>query len=321
MKSQEIIHNTKFHVGKRIWKTAVAVLICFIIHMLRSEQTFPFFSTITAILCMQPYIGNVGKIAVDQLLGTSIGVVYGVVILFLFQYGFPDAGILPVMIVISLFIIPVIKTAVLIRKAEMAHFVCVVFLCMAMYLFQDGDPYAYVLDRVLDSLIGIVVALAVNSLNLPRKRRKELLFVSALDDTLADEHNRISSYSKIELNRMIDDGANFTVCTEQTPAALRDIFADMHLNLPVIAMNGAVLYDIAHNKYIHKIPLKAEFVSALNRILSVTQAGCFYNTLIQDTILIYFEDFKNMAMQEIYRDLRTNPYRNFVCAKLPEETI
>ncbi len=311
-------HNTKFHVGKRIWKTAAAVLVCFFIHMLRSGQTFPFFSTITAILCMQPYIGNVGKIAADQLIGTMIGVIYGVIFLGLFQYAFPGAGIEPVMIVISLFIVPVIKTSVLIGKAEMAHFVCVVFLCMAMYLFQDGDPLTYVLDRILDSVIGIIVALAINSLTVPRRRRKELLFVSALDDMLTDEHNRISSYSTIELNRMIADGANFTVCTEQTPAALRDVFADMHLNLPVIALNGAVLYDIAHNKYIHKLPMKAESVAALGRILAGTQAGCFYNTLIQDTMIIYFEDFKNMAMQEIYRDLRTNPYRNFVCAKLPD---
>lgn len=311
-------HNTKFHIGKRIWKTSIAVLTCFFIHMLRSGQTFPFFSTITAILCMQPYIGKVGKIAADQLIGTFIGVFYGVIILCLFQFAFPNAGILPIMIVISLFIVPVIKTSVLIGKADMAHFICVVFLCMAMYLFQDGDPLTYVLDRILDTIIGIIVALTVNSLSVPRKRRKELLFVTALDDTLMDENNHLSSYSKIEINRMIDDGANFTVCTEQTPASLRDIFADIHLNLPVIAMNGAALYDIAHNKYIHKVPLHAETVEAINHILAATNAGCFYNTLIQDTMMIYFDDFKNMAMQEIYRELRTNPYRNFVCSRLPE---
>lgn len=310
--------NVKFHIGKRIWKTAFAVLICFLIYMLRSEQAFPFFSTITAILCMQPYVGNIGKIAANQLLGTMIGAIYGVIVVLLFQYLFPATPLIVMIIVISAFIIPVIKTAVLIGRAEMAHFVCVVFLCMALYLFDEGDPFLYVLDRVMDTIIGIVVALAVNSFNIPRRRHKELLFVSAFDDTLMQENNRLSGYSKVELNRMIADGANFTISTEQTPASLMEFFAGLNFNLPVIAMNGAVLYDISRNKYIHKIPLGRDIIDGIRNLLDAEGAGCFYNTLIQDTLLIYFADFKNMAMQELYRDLRKNPYRNYVYGQLPD---
>ncbi len=308
----------RIHIGKRIWKTALAVLVCFFIYMIRSEQTFPFFSTITAILCMQPYVGNIWKVAGNQLLGTLVGAAYGLVVLCLFQYVFPDAGTLVIIVTISLCIVPVIETAVLIGKAEMSHFMCVVFLCIAVYLFQKGDPFLYVLSRVLDTIIGIVVALAINSVSLPRKRRKELLFVSAFDDTLMTEEQRLSAFSKVELNRMIADGANFTVSSEHTPASLMDFFKGIDFNLPIIAMNGAVLYDIAGNKYIHKVPLKRESVAEIDGILAAEDAGCFYNSLIQDTLLIYFEDFKNMAMQEMFRDLRRNPYRNYVCGILPD---
>jgi hydroxymethylpyrimidine pyrophosphatase-like HAD family hydrolase len=189
---------------------------------------------------------------------------------------------------------------------------------MALYLFEDGDPFFYVLDRVLDTIIGIVVALAVNTFSLPRRRRKELLFVSAFDDTLMTENNRLSAYSTVELNRMIADGANFTVSTEQTPASLMEFFAGLQFNLPVIAMNGAVLYDISRNKYLHKIPIGRDIIAEIQTILAKEDAGCFYNTLIQDTLLIYFEDFKNMAMQEMFRDLRKSPYRNYVCGHLPD---
>ncbi len=308
----------KIHIGKRIWKTALAVFVCFLIYMLRSEQAFPFFSTITAILCMQPYVGNIWKVAGNQLLGTFVGAAYGLLVLCLFKYVFPDTGTLVIIIAISLCIVPVIKTAVLIGKAEMSHFVCVVFLCIAVYLFQQGDPFFYVLDRILDTIIGIVVALVINSVSLPRRRRRELLFVSAFDDSLMTRDQQLSSFSKVELNRMIADGANFTISTEHTPASLMEFFAEIAFNLPVIAMNGAVLYDIAGNKYIHKVPLRRDIAEALGEIMTEEKAGCFYNGLIQDTLLIYFEDFENMAMQEMFRELRKNPYRNYVWGKLPD---
>lgn len=308
----------RIHIGKRIWKTAGAVLVCFFVSLLRSRQSLPFFSTITAILCIQPYIGNIGKVAGNQLLGTFVGTVYGVIVLWVFQYVFPEAGTLAVILVTSLCIVPVIETAVLMKKAEISNFVCVVFLGMAVYLFEEGDPFFYVLERVLDTIIGIVVAFLINSLDIPRKRRRDLLFISAIDNGMLSDNHQLSPYSKTELNRMIDDGANFSISTEQTPASLIEFFEGVHFNLPVIAMNGAALYDISSNRYIHKVPLDREVMAVLKGIVDAADMGCFYNCLIQDTLLIYFEDFKNIPMQETFRKLRKNPYRNYVYGRLPE---
>ena len=42
-------------IGMRIIKSAVAVFICFLIYLIRGEG-LPFYSTIAAIMCMQPGI-------------------------------------------------------------------------------------------------------------------------------------------------------------------------------------------------------------------------------------------------------------------------
>lgn len=43
----------------------------------------------------------------------------------------------------------------------------------------------------------------------------------------------------------------FTISTIRTPASLLEPVKDIRLKLPVIAMDGAVLYDINKRKYIH----------------------------------------------------------------------
>ena len=45
-------------VGMRMVKTALAVAICFFLYVLRGEEGVPIFSTIAAIICMQPYAEN-----------------------------------------------------------------------------------------------------------------------------------------------------------------------------------------------------------------------------------------------------------------------
>ena len=65
-----------------------------------------------------------------------------------------------------------------------------------------------------------------------------------MDDTLLSEEQKLSPYSLVELNRMLADGANFTVSTMRTPASLIEPLRGVKLNLPVIAMDGAVMYDL-----------------------------------------------------------------------------
>ena len=60
----------------------------------------------------------------------------------------------------------------------------------------------------------------------------------------------LSAYSKVEINRMLDDGMNFTVATMRTPASLIKPLNEVDMELPVIVMNGAALFDLKENTHL-----------------------------------------------------------------------
>ena len=49
---------------------------------------------------------------------------------------------------------------------------------------------------------------------------------------------------------MIEQGAKFTVSTLRTPATVRETLQGINLKLPIIAMDGAVLYDMNDNSFL-----------------------------------------------------------------------
>ena len=59
-------------IGMRIIKSAVAVFICFLIYLIRGEG-LPFYSTIAAIMCMQPGISNTRTASRNRIIGTFVG--------------------------------------------------------------------------------------------------------------------------------------------------------------------------------------------------------------------------------------------------------
>ena len=54
-------------------------------------------------------------------------------------------------------------------------------------------------------MIGIILALIINTARIPRKKRDNILFVSELDKVLLNMNDTLTPYSKIELNKMLDE--------------------------------------------------------------------------------------------------------------------
>ena len=73
-------------VGMRVVKTALAVAICFFLYVLRGEEGVPIFSTIAAIICMQPYAENSIQVSINRIIGTLLGAVFALLVLYLIQY-------------------------------------------------------------------------------------------------------------------------------------------------------------------------------------------------------------------------------------------
>lgn len=121
-------------------------------------------------------------------------------------------------------VIPIIYTTLLLKKKNASYFACVVFLSIVVNHIGDNNPYLFVFNRVLDTLIGIFLSLIINQIHIPRHRNKDILFVSGIDDVLVSSHHQMSDYSIRQINNMIHYGMLFTISSMRTvPIILENI--------------------------------------------------------------------------------------------------
>ncbi|MDD6986534.1 FUSC family protein [Butyricicoccus porcorum] len=306
-------------VGMRIIKSAVGVMLGFVTYFLRGCQGAPFYTALSVLWCMRPYDADSKNMAIQRTIGTFLGGLYGLIVILIDLHSPLNGHEFARFMVVGLCIIPIIYTTVLLGRRNASYFACVVFLSITVMHITDPNPYLFVLNRVLDTLIGIAISMVVNRARLPHRTRRDILFVSGMNHTLT-ECETLNNYSKVELNRMLDDGMNFTVSTIRTPASLVEDLRDIRLRLPVIAMDGAVLYDIKENRYLNTAALPAEDTHALCTLLEQQGMDVFVNVIEDNRWMIYYDMLCNEAERSIYAKLRRSPYRNYMHRRPPEGT-
>ncbi len=319
----KIQNNNKLHlpaVGFRIIKSVCAVFLCYVVDYIRGNEGIAFYSMLAALWCIQIYVSDSKANASQRFLGTSIGAVFGLSYLLLKrQWNLMfDLHELGDAVIVSFIVGLILYTTVLLQKKKASYFSCVVFLSIVVNHAADTNPYLFVWNRFLDTVIGIVIGVCVNTIRLPRKKRSDILFISGLDNTLIDKNGRMSDYSRIELNRMIDEGANFTISIVRTPGSVIETLRNVHLKLPVIAMDGAVLYDIFEKTYLKVYVISKEKSHMVYQMIQEAGLTCFSNVVKNDVLCIYYEKTEDAVQEQLVKTFRRSPYRNYICASLPE---
>lgn len=307
-------------VGQRVLKSAFAVGLCFAVYVLRGFAGIPFYSALAALQCMQPYRGSTRRIAIQRLTGTAMGAAFGLVLIVLQQsllVQFSCAYLLYCLAVMA-GVTLVLRTAVALHRKNAAYFSCVVFLSITMAHIGDSNPYLFVFNRVTDTLIGVVIGLTVNGLHRPTRKQRDVLFVAALDDVLLPRTAPMSDYGRVELNRLLDEGLPLSIMTMRTPASFLEATDGLRLSLPVVLMDGAVLYDPKENTFPYKCELPYEAACALTAKLEAAGLDCFQNTILEDTVVIFHRPLQTDAARRVKEQLRRSPYRNYLCQALPE---
>ncbi len=298
-------------IGQRIIKSAVAVLVVYFIYYLRGYQGIPFYSAIGAIQCIQPYKESSRKVMWNRVFGTFNGAFYGLITILIDMYFIQQTNQLQYFLLVSLMIIPLMYTSVASKHAEVTYFCSVVFLSITITHIGDENPILFVLNRIIDTFIGIGVATIVNNIQFPKVRDTETLFVTGLDETLLTQDRKMTPYSLVELNRMIENGLKFTIATESTLATLIEANRGINLKLPVIVFNGAVLYDMKKQRILAVKTIEEEVLNGVQEIIHASNTCCFTSACIQEMMLIYYDEFHTEKERELYEMLRMSPYRNY----------
>ncbi len=126
------------------------------------------------------------------------------------------------------------------------------------------------------------------------------LYLSDLDGTLLNPSAQLSASSREKLNALIEQGLRFSIATARTGATALRILDGLQLNEPVALMNGVMIYDASHGRYLDVRYLTAEAVAQV--IAALAELGL--------TGLMY--ELKDGQLATYYESLDSKPLRDFV---------
>lgn len=304
--------------GMRIVKSALAVFICFLLYQFRKDG-FPFYSAIAAILCMQQYIANSVKTAMNRTIGTLFGGFFGMLLLLFEQaLSIPPEGMLHFFLV-AVMIVPIIYTTVVLEKNPASYVSCVVFMSVAVSHGTDINPYLFTWNRIVDTLIGIFVSLAVNNVHIRIPKKKRLLFVSSWERGLLVPQGEVTAHLLYHLNTLIERNAKLTAITSLSPAEFQQSSNEVHWNLPVIVLNGAATYDLESKSFSHCWNIETQLVLRIVEEVVKQDLGCWIYCLTDDILNVYGVNCNGVADKQFYQAHKRLSGENYLLQALPDD--
>lgn len=121
-----------------------------------------------------------------------------------------------------------------------------------------------------------------------------MIFISDMDGTLLDDDSFISDYSFKKLEKLIEDGANFTISTGRDFMFLKRGIKDLKLNLPVIECNGSYITDYNTGKKLVINNMINDNIKEIYEIIEQSSLPVVSRVYTQETDKVYFSE-KNMT--------------------------
>ena len=152
-----------------------------------------------------------------------------------------------------------------------------------------------------------------------------VLYISDLDGTLLNGNVEISKRSVRIINSLTKKGLLFSIATARTAATVVKITEGLDMRLPVILMNGALIYDIKSGKYIKKEPIPPQAVKTTARLMEKHGINGFAYTVENDKMLAYYDRLATQQMREFYEERRSRfnkPFKQLdSMALLPDHDV
>jgi len=168
-------------------------------------------------------------------------------------------------------------------------------------------------NRILSTVVGVLISLCVNFFTLPRKNKNDdLLFVIGIEGMLYKDDDNFKGYMNYKLNSLSDKGINISLFTTRTPTTFMHLFNKINISDPVICMSGAALYDKNKKTYLYQEKIPYDVSKRIDKYLEEENVTPFKNYIINDVAYIYTKSIDNIG-EKLYAESKKNaPYCNFV---------
>lgn len=227
-------------------------------------------------------------------------------------------------LLISIFTIAVVVTGVSLKQHQ------AVFVSILTFLSVTVNPninvgywqWQFGINRILSTIIGVLIALGVNLFRLPHKyKNKNLLFCVGIDGMLLKDSDRFRGFMQYKMNYLNRIGANVTLFTTRTPTTFMPLLEDVKITHPVVCMSGAALYDAVHQHYIAAEMIDVKTAEEVYQVLKKNNVSPFVNQIHEDVLFTYNESLDNEG-ERIYADDKKNAaYCSYVPGPAPKDEI
>lgn len=336
-------------IGMRMVKTAVAILFCLCFYLgLKALEYIPGVPEDFAFTWFNPFFAGIAAAysihasksqslhqAKNRCVASLIGGIIGVCVICLYElFGgqWPNPATVEIEkfnYVIPYLLIPiaaliVIKVGVLLHQ-EPAIFVSILTLLSVTVSPNTNVPnweFQFGVNRILSTMIGVLIALGVNLFRLPRRfHNKNLLFCIGIEGILANENDHFKGFVKYKLNNLNYLGVNVTLFTTRTPTTFMRLLEDIKINNPVLCMSGAALYDPYKLTYIDTCPIDEALAKKIRDDFERHNITPFINRITNDVLHTYVERIDNEGEAK-YANIKKNAgYNNFTIGKAPDGEV
>lgn len=138
------------------------------------------------------------------------------------------------------------------------------------------------------------------------------LFISDLDGTLLNRNAQLTDYSLRTINLLVENGMSFTAATARTYATVSKILNGLHVNAPIILMNGALIRDLQKDEYVYSAIIDN---SVSNKIISIMHEMNLYSfmyTIQNGDMVPYYEKIATPEMRAFYEERKNKYYKQFL---------
>lgn len=187
--------------GARTMKTVAAVFCCFLIDSLR-EDGLPFFSSIAAVLCVRNTSKESWTIAIDREIATLVGGAWGMAFMAIEYYIHPITPLVLRYFVVSAMLIPLIDICRALHQSKAVALSCIVYLCIVVAHSEDATPFAFGIARIVDTTIGVMVALLLNFLGMDTRPYEMGLYTG--HDEIDDSEGKLTDMAQKKIVDVAD---------------------------------------------------------------------------------------------------------------------
>lgn len=156
-------------IGARTLKTGLSVFLCILFFEI-IQRPYPFYACIAAVICLKETVETSMQMGKNRIIGTLIGGMIGLILTFIVD----TLNLTPIIsIITAIGVILSIYICNLLKKNASVSISCIVIIAIMVNL-KTTISYDYAINRMIDTFIGIILAILVNKYVYPYDKSKTI---------------------------------------------------------------------------------------------------------------------------------------------------